>query len=46
MDMLRGKVRATRAATEDNVNVLISTRFDDGGDSLLCDTHERMWVSA
>jgi hypothetical protein len=44
--MFRGKVRAARAATKDNVNVLISTRFDDGGDSLLCDTHERMRVSA
>jgi hypothetical protein len=44
--MLGGKVRAARAATKDNVNVLISTCFDDGGDSLLCDTHERMRVSA
>jgi hypothetical protein len=44
--MLRGKVRAARAATKDNVNVLISTRFDDGGDSLRCDTHKRMRVNA
>jgi hypothetical protein len=46
LDVLRIKVRAARAATKDNVNVLIATRFDDGGDSLLCDTHERMRVSA
>ena len=46
MDVLRGKVRAARTATEDNVHVLISPRFDDGGDSLHCDTHERMRVSA
>ena len=44
--MLRGKVRAARAATKDNVNVLISTRFDNSGDSLLRDTHERMRVGA
>ena len=44
--MLRGKVRAARAATKDNMNILISTRFDDRGDSLLCNTHERMRVSA
>lgn len=44
--MLRGKVRAARAATKDNVDILISTSFDDGGDSLLCDTHECMRVGA
>jgi hypothetical protein len=46
LDMLRGEVRAARAATKDNVNVLISTRFDNSGNSVLCDTHERMRVDA
>lgn len=42
--MLRGEIRTLRAATQDNVHVLISTRFDDGGYAVLRDTHERMRV--
>ncbi len=44
--MLGGKIRAAGAATKDDVHVLISTRFDDRGDSLRRDTHERMRVGA
>jgi hypothetical protein len=42
--VFRSKIRTLRAATQDNVHVLISTRFNDGGNTLLRDTHERMRV--
>jgi len=45
-DMFSGEVRTLRAAAQDNVHVLVSTRLDDGGDTHFRDTHERVLVAA
>ena len=45
-DMFGRKVWAFRTAAQDDVYILVSTRFDDGSYTLFGDTHERVGVAA
>jgi hypothetical protein len=45
-DVFCSKVWSCRAAAQDDVYVLVSTRFDDSSYALFRDTHERVGVAA
>ena len=42
--MLGSIVGALRTTSEDNVNILVTGRLDDGGKTLLGNTHEGMGI--
>lgn len=44
LDVLSSKVGTLGAATENDVDVLVTSGLDDGGNTLLGDTHEGMGV--
>lgn len=44
--MLSGIVGTLGATSEDDVNVLVSSGLDDGGETLLGDTHEGVGVGS
>lgn len=46
LDVLSGEIGAAGATTEDYVYVLVAARLDNGSETLLGDTHERMGVRA
>lgn len=44
LDVLGGKVGTFASATENDMDVLVAPGLDDGGQSLLRNTHERVGV--
>ena len=44
LDVLGSVVGSLRTAAKDNVHILVATRLDDGGQTLLRNTHEGVGV--